>query len=227
MALQRYLAIVFLALGASAGFGVAAFAQEPTREVAPGGRVELAVTAYDADGDPLTYTWSTTGGRIVGSGPRVTFDATGLAAGTYTATVVVSDSQCEASKSIAVRVTEPLPPPAPESLGLCAFGRNAARVDNACKATLDDVALRLRQEPRLVLVVDGHAATGERAGVALRRAEAVRAYFVSERGVDPNRVVVRSFDDRCPLADAARNARVELFLLPEGSRVEDIRKNCP
>jgi len=155
----------------------------------------------------------------------VTFDATGLGPGRYTATVTVSDSLCEASTSIAIDVLAP-PVPVAAAAGLCPFGRERARVDNECKAILDDVVLRLQRDPRVLLVVDGHSAAGERPGVALRRAEAARDYLVNERGIDASRVVVRSFDSRCGTGDRAGGARVELFLLPDGASPDDIRKTC-
>jgi hypothetical protein len=54
-------------------------------------QVQLSATATDPDGDTLLYTYSTTGGRIVGDGPNATLDLTGVAPGTYTVTVEVDD----------------------------------------------------------------------------------------------------------------------------------------
>jgi flagellar motor protein MotB len=77
-----------------------------------------------------------------------------------------------------------------------------------------------------VLVIDGHSDKGERKGIAQLRAENARNYLVNEKGIDPNRIVVRSFDDRCPMSDSNQNRRVELNLLPEGRTVDEIQKNC-
>jgi hypothetical protein len=54
-------------------------------------QVQLSAAATDPDGDTLLYTYSTTGGRIVGDGPNATLDLTGVAPGTYTVTVEVDD----------------------------------------------------------------------------------------------------------------------------------------
>ena len=53
--------------------------------------VGLTTTATDPDGDTLLYTYSVTGGRVTGEGATVTWDLSGLAPGTYTASVEVDD----------------------------------------------------------------------------------------------------------------------------------------
>lgn len=74
-------------------------------------RVALRANASDPDGDTLLYTWSTTGGRIVGDGANVTFDTAGLAPGTYTITTQVDDGcGCVAfdTKTVTVEECPPL-----------------------------------------------------------------------------------------------------------------------
>ena len=63
----------------------------PSCPTAPSMSVSLTTVATDPDGDTLLYTYSTTGGRITGDGPNVTWDLSGVAAGTYTSTVEVDD----------------------------------------------------------------------------------------------------------------------------------------
>jgi hypothetical protein len=82
--------------------------------------VQLSANATDPDGDTLLYTYSTTGGRIVGDGPNATLDMTGVAPGTYTVTVEVDDGcGCIAFTSTTVEVSRcncvdnPTPPPCP------------------------------------------------------------------------------------------------------------------
>jgi hypothetical protein len=72
--------------------------------------VALTVTAQDADGDPLVYSWSIVAepegalGSLVGSGPTAQFVAT--RAGDYTLQVTVTDpSQLQASLSFPIHVT--------------------------------------------------------------------------------------------------------------------------
>jgi hypothetical protein len=67
--------------------------------------VSLAANATDPDGDTLLYTYSTTGGRIVGDGPNATLDLSGAQPGTYTVTVEVDDGcGCVAFSSTTVTV---------------------------------------------------------------------------------------------------------------------------
>ena len=56
-----------------------------------GNEVTLTVDATDANNDQLLYTWSVTGGRLSGEGRSVTWDLSGVQAGSYTATVEVND----------------------------------------------------------------------------------------------------------------------------------------
>ena len=69
--------------------------------------VQLSANATDPDGDTLLYTYSTTGGRITGDGPNVTWDLSGVQPGTYTATVEVDDGcGCQAFSTTTVTVAE-------------------------------------------------------------------------------------------------------------------------
>src|SRR6185436_10715367 len=86
---------------------------------ATGSEVTLVANATDPDNDQLLYTWSVTGGRLSGEGRQVTWDLTGVANGSYTATVEVNDgNQHTANGSTTVTVADctgcvPPPPPCP------------------------------------------------------------------------------------------------------------------
>ncbi|HEX7334563.1 MAG TPA: Ig-like domain-containing protein [Pyrinomonadaceae bacterium] len=72
-----------------------------------GSEVTLVANATDPDNDQLLYTWSVTGGRLSGEGRQVTWDLTGVANGSYTATVEVNDgNQHTASGSTTVTVAD-------------------------------------------------------------------------------------------------------------------------
>ena len=84
-----------------------------------GSEVTLTADATDANNDQLLYTWSVTGGRLSGEGRSVTWDLSGVANGTYTATVEVNDGNMHtATGSATVTVADctgcvPPPPPCP------------------------------------------------------------------------------------------------------------------
>ena len=82
-----------------------------------GNEVTLTADARDDNNDTLLYTWSVTGGRLTGEGRTVTWDLSGVANGSYTATVEVDDGNMhKVSGSATVTVadcTECKPPPPP------------------------------------------------------------------------------------------------------------------
>ena len=76
-----------------------------TDQIAVDGSATITATGYDADNDPLTYAWSSSGGKIVGSGDKVTFSAAGVMPGTYTIRATASDGKGGTATSlIEVRV---------------------------------------------------------------------------------------------------------------------------
>jgi len=182
----------------------------------------------------LSYSWSTTGGTLSSTtGAEVTLDTTGASSGTITVTVntATDRSRCgEAcpggSCSVTVNINT-LPPPPVNPISPCGpifFPLNSARINNEHKACLDEIALRLQQDPRSSLVVDGHRDSKERVGISLTRANNARDYLVNEKGIDAARITVRNYGDTCPheSGDPALNRRVEFWLLPEGATMAGI-----
>ena len=199
--------------------------------ILPGESVRVRANANDVDGDTLTYEWSTTAGRIVGSGPSVTFESTGMAPGSSaTITVRVTDGRGgSATSTCSVRIREAERRPEAITCTSGGFPRNLARLNNVDKACLDDVASRLRQDPRSRVIIIGHADSGERYPevIARRRAEAVKDYLVKEKGIEESRITTRSAGATKPLdtgkdaAARARNRRVEVIFVPEGATVPE------
>jgi hypothetical protein len=208
--------------------------------VEAGGRVSLRVTG--SGGGNLSYSWSATGGQLSSTtGSEVTLDTTGAPAGTITVSVNVAtdrtrcDQPCpggSCSTSVGVSVTpQPLPPVNPlVPCGPIFFPFNSARINNEHKACLDEIALRLQQDPRSSVVIDGHRDSSERVGISVTRINNARAYLVTEKGIDGARITLRNFGDTCAheSGDANLNRRVEFFILPEGAQLSavDAMKKC-
>ncbi len=78
--------------------------------------VDLTASATDPDNDTLLYTWSVTGGTLTGEGRTVTWDLSGVNAGTYTASVEVNDGNghtVPATATVTVAACTDCRPPCP------------------------------------------------------------------------------------------------------------------
>ncbi len=185
--------------------------------VLSGEKVHITTNASDPDGDRLTYTWRANGGQVVGSGSAVDFDTTGLAPGTYTVTVRVDDGRGGAADCFSTVDVKPVPPPPQASkISDCAFGEPlSTRIDNVCKRILDDVALRLQNEPRSSAVIIGYSDLKERRPEKIAGERATNAVkYLGERGIDPSRVTTRTGSGQ---AGATDNRRIDVIWVPEGA----------
>ncbi|HLG17695.1 MAG TPA: OmpA family protein [Blastocatellia bacterium] len=207
--------------------------------VKEGERVTFRATG--SGGGNLTYTWSTTAGSLSSTlGAEVSLDTTGLAPGTVTVSVEVStdrrrcDQPCSGGSCSTSITVERIPvPPPPEIVSPCGpifFPLNSARINNEHKACLDEISLRLQQDPRAQVVIDGHRDSSERVGISLTRGNNARDYLVNEKGVDGARITVRNFGDTCAheSGDPNLNRRVEFWIVPEGANISavDAAKKC-
>ena len=84
-----------------------------------------------------------------------------------------------------MRLLEPVRPPESVSCLAGGFPRNLSRLTNVDKACLDDVASRMKADPRAHVVAIGHADSKETApgSTAEQRAAAVKTYLV-EAGIE-------------------------------------------
>ncbi|MGB7463774.1 MAG: YSC84-related protein [Candidatus Acidiferrum sp.] len=73
---------------------VASCSANPTHVIAGSGETVLVrADASGPDNDPLTYTWTTTGGAIEGTGSQVRWNPAGVAPGTHSVTAQVDDGR--------------------------------------------------------------------------------------------------------------------------------------
>jgi len=178
-----------------------------TMDVASGGTIELRAKAADPDGDKLNYNWSSNGAAMTGNGETATFNAAGVKAGSYAVTVTVDDGRGgKASCSMTVNVSERLSI-TKEKCGFFAIGK--FRVDNCAKAILDDLSVRMKNDPKLRANIIGYTDDSrlEKRSKALgeKRAKAVAAYL-EKQGVEASRMTATDGGANNPVGDNKKPA---------------------
>lgn len=183
-----------------------------------GERPQITANVNDQTGTALNYTWQANGGHVVGTGSSVQFDTSGLSAGTYTVTGRVENGRGGAADcSVGVSVEAPPPPPQASKIGDCSFKPSSARADNVCKRVLDDVALRLQNDPKGKVILVGFADPKEpdASKLAARRADGTRKYLGEKQGMDASRIDVRSASGSA--ATPRENRRLDVVWVPDGA----------
>ena len=144
--------------------------------------------------------WTASGGTISGSGNTATLNTNGAPAGPITINATCTDTRglnTPASSTVTIEVPPP-PPPQASKLSSCDFPNEKKpwRVDNTCKAVLDDVAQRLQHDPDSKLVIVGNQDPAEkRKNLAAERAVDSKAYLSggeAKQGIDASRIEVRT-----------------------------------
>lgn len=191
-----------------------------TSDVNPGEAVTFStsgVTGGRAYGD-VTYTWTASAGTITGNGTSARLDTTGVSNDTtinITVTANSSMGNCSASGSATVRTKAAPPPPRPKATELSSctsFKNNNARVDNACKAILQDAIRRLQSDPQSQLVIYSYKGEKEKpADLDLQRGKNTRDRLADGglgTAIDANRIVVR------PSGIHTDGSQVRLWFVP-------------
>jgi outer membrane protein OmpA-like peptidoglycan-associated protein len=182
----------------------------------------LSCDCKSPDSDPVNVGgWATSKGTVVGDGRSVTLNTTGIPPGAIAVSATCTDARgltTTASTQAMVEVPPP-PPPAPQATKLseCNFPSKGkpGRIDNACKAVLDDAGLALKNQPGARLAVVGHADSAPKAtrrNLAAERALNAKAYLSAgeaHQAIDPGTI------DTLVAADGGQ--QVEIWLIPQGA----------
>jgi hypothetical protein len=87
--------------------------------ITPSGSIQLTCTAWDPDGDGLSYEWSVSDGDISGTGAAVVWTAPAVV-GMYDITVVVDDGHDGKDTAFLTLIASNGPPPSIENLAVTA-----------------------------------------------------------------------------------------------------------
>ena len=172
----------------------------------------ISCSCTSPDNVPVTVGgWMISSGSISGNGNTASLNTTGVSAGPITVSATCTDSRGLKSPptTTQVLVENPPPPVPPEAnkLTQCDFPNPMKpwRVDNTCKAALDDVAKNLQQNADSKLVIVGNAEpTEKRKNLAAERAINSKAYLTggeSKLGIDPSRIEARTGSGGTKTAD--------------------------
>jgi outer membrane protein OmpA-like peptidoglycan-associated protein len=184
----------------------------PTAEIESGGTVNLRVRAV-AERAVAAVSWSASAGTIAGADQSATFNGTGLSAGTYNVTATVDNGRGgRASCTMTINVSQRINVPG--------FLESKWRINNVAKAILDNVAVQMKNDPRLHASVAGYIDDGKREkkvkDLGLKRAQAAVDYLVS-KGIDASRLTaanggVGAVGDNKTEPGRKENRRVEIQL---------------
>jgi hypothetical protein len=176
----------------------------------------ISTEASDPYNDPLTYSYTTSGGKVTGSGKSVQFDSTGVAPGTYTVNCLVSDGRGgEAKANTTIKVYQSA---IEKRLALHSIYFQTARPTEADPngglldsqaATLNALATDFKQyltnHPNVHLILQGHAdprgGTEYNQKLSQRRVDRTKSYLV-QQGVPDSALEAQGLGEEQPMNDA-------------------------
>jgi outer membrane protein OmpA-like peptidoglycan-associated protein len=207
--------------------------------ILPGEHTGVTCNGSDPDNDPLTYSYTTTGGKIVGSGSNVQFDATGLQPGSYSVKCTVNDGRggtADASGNVQVKE-----PPQIKQLeaklalhsiyfptALPTVAKPLGGLLDSQAVTLDALASDFKQyltyRPDAQLILEGHAdirgSKEYNIKLSERRVERTKGYLV-EKGVPADKLEVKAFGFEKNMTDA--DVKAQIAADPELSAAEKLK----
>jgi outer membrane protein OmpA-like peptidoglycan-associated protein len=171
----------------------------------------ITCDAASPDNRPLNITYVANGGKLSSNRNQATLDTTDSGPGPISIRATAfDDRQLSASTVITVNVEAPAPAlPTAQKLMELDFKTGSSYVDNRSKAVLDDVALKLQQDPNLNVVLSGSAQPGEGGRMAMQRAQNAMTYLTKSKGIDPQRIQVKTSTEP--------GQKVEVWTIPAGA----------
>ena len=196
-----------------------------------GEHAQITATGSSPDNNPLTYSWTASGGQITGTGPSVTFDSSGMEPGASTVTGRVDDGQggsadCTINlevKAAAEEVSEPEVLAKELALHSIYFPTDQPTAQNPDGGLVDsqqtilrtlaeDFKKYLELKPDAHLTLEGHAderASNPHNEALAERRVALSKRFLVEQGVPEASIETHSFGEREQLDNAQVHQQIE------------------
>jgi hypothetical protein len=170
----------------------------------------ITCDAVSPDNRPLTITFTSSAGRVAANKNVAILDSSTSGPGQVTVRATAyDDRQLSASTAVVVTVQPPVAALSAQKMSDLDFKPNSAYVNNRSKAVLDDVALKLQQDPGSTVVLSGSVAGKEPSSLATQRAQNSMTYLTKSKGIDSKRVQVR--------AGTQPGHKVEVWTVPAGA----------
>ncbi|HSM86112.1 MAG TPA: OmpA family protein [Candidatus Limnocylindrales bacterium] len=170
----------------------------------------ITCDAVSPDNHPISIAFVSNGGKLSASRNQATLDTADSGPGPIAVRATAFDDRqlsATAITNINVEAATP-PPPTPQKLTELEFKPNSAYVDNRSKAILDDVALKMEQDPTSTVSLTGSAEEMESPRLASQRADNAKAYLTKSKGIDPQRIQTKA---------GGTGRKVEIMALPAGA----------
>lgn len=203
--------------------------------IKPGDTAEISAAGVSPQNRPLSYSYGATAGTISGTGPKATYNATGVPAGVTTVTCTATDDKGQSAKAkTELNIVAPhVETPHTQALCTISFSKDKTRptrVDNEAKACLDEVALDLQRSTDAKAVVVGSADAREKAAQAKQEAAAAKKHHkkaapvidpAAQRAANAKEYLVKDKSIDAARVTAATNATdgqtVANYLVPAGA----------
>jgi outer membrane protein OmpA-like peptidoglycan-associated protein len=171
----------------------------------------ITCDASSPDNRPINLTFVTNGGRLSTNKNQATLDTTDTGAGPISVRATAYDDRQLSATSVTT-VNVEVPPsahPTAQKQSDLDFKPNSAYVDNRSKAILDDVALKLQQDPNSTALLAGAADEKEPARLGTQRAENAKTYLTKSKGIDAQRLKTTG--------SSLHDRKVEIWTVPPGA----------
>jgi hypothetical protein len=176
-----------------------------------GESASISCEAVSPDNRPVNITYVANGGKLSSNRNQATLDTTDSGPGPIAVRATAFDDRQLSASTVVTVTVEAAAPAAPTAQKLMEldYKPNSGYVDNRSKAVLDDVALKMQQDPNLNAVLSGSADSGEPRSLALQRAQNAMTYLTKSKGIDPQRIQTK--------ASTEPGRKVEVWTLPAGA----------